>query len=56
MSLHMYMQYYTQESERFVKLYISELRKALKFRAGPGEHARADNFLSLIQVGVVKIS
>ena len=38
-----------QESEKFVKLYIIELRKAFKARS-TGESIRADNFLSLISI------
>ena len=41
-----------QESEKFIKLYISELRKALKVRKSQhlSSSIRADNFLGLIQV------
>ncbi len=42
----------SQESEKFVKLYILELKKALKDRRTGvlTNCVRADNFLSLIQV------
>lgn len=44
-----FQQHSSRESEKFVKLYISELRKALKSRCS-GDSIRPDNLLGLIQV------
>ncbi len=43
---------YMQEAEKLMKLYVSELRKALRARGTADQCPRQDNFLGLIQVRI----